>query len=101
MRIKTFLPSIILHAPQWGRKSTLGLSSHTPLTIMAPPDLNQRSETCKGILASGSTAESQLGFLVVNLSKIHLSNAQVQALEKGLTFCPVTDPKTKQGEGIK
>ena len=31
---------------------------------------------------------SQLGYSVVNLSKLHLTKGQVQALEKGITFCP-------------
>ena len=42
----------------------------------------------KGILAPGSTASSQLGKSVVNLSSITLTQGQLEALEKGLTFCP-------------
>ena len=42
----------------------------------------------KGILAPGSTASSQLGRSVVNLSSITLTQGQLEVLEKGLTFCP-------------
>ena len=49
-------------------------------------------ETRQGILAPGSTAESKLGYSVVNLSNTPLSVAQIQALEKGITFCPSPGP---------
>ena len=42
----------------------------------------------KGILAPGATASSQLGKSVVNLSSLTLTQNQMEALEKGLTFCP-------------
>ena len=42
----------------------------------------------KDILPPGSTAASQLGFSVVNISDITLNKDQISALEKGLTFCP-------------
>ena len=42
----------------------------------------------KGILAPGSSASSQLGRSVVNLSSITLTQSQLEVLEKGLTFCP-------------
>ena len=42
----------------------------------------------KGILATGSSGHSQLGRSVVNLSSIPLTQGQIDALEKGLTFCP-------------
>ena len=42
----------------------------------------------KGILAPGTTASSQLGKSVVNLSSVTLTQSQMEALEKGLTFCP-------------
>ena len=31
---------------------------------------------------------AQLGHSVVNLSNLHLTKPQMEALEKGLTFCP-------------
>jgi hypothetical protein len=42
----------------------------------------------EGILPPGSTADSQLGLSVINLSNLVLKPEQVKALEKGLTFCP-------------
>ena len=42
----------------------------------------------EGILPPGSTAECQLGHSVVNLSNLTLSQAQIEVLQKGLTFCP-------------
>ena len=44
--------------------------------------------TRKGILAPGTSASSQLGKSVVNLSSLTLTQGQLEALEKGLTFCP-------------
>ena len=49
-------------------------------------------DTRQGILAPGSTATSLLGYSVVNLSDTPLSVAQIQALEKGITFCPTPGP---------
>jgi hypothetical protein len=42
----------------------------------------------EGILPPGQTTSSQLGHSVVNLSNVELTKSQVEALEKGLTFCP-------------
>ena len=40
-----------------------------------------------GILRPGQSFKSHIGHTVINLSDVPLSNAQVQVLEKGLTFC--------------
>ena len=41
-----------------------------------------------GILRPGQSFDSYIGHTVVNLSEISLTEPQVSALEKGLTFCP-------------
>ena len=41
-----------------------------------------------GILPPDTTFQSYIGHNVINISKIELSDHQVSALEKGLTFCP-------------
>ena len=47
-------------------------------SINAPP----------GILPTGTKFDSYIGQNVINLSKVILTEHQVTALEKGLTFCP-------------
>ena len=39
--------------------------------------------------------DSLIGHTVINLSDITLTEAQVSALEKGLTFCPTPGPPNK------
>ena len=41
-----------------------------------------------GILPTGTKFDSYIGQNVINLSKVTLTEHQVTALEKGLTFCP-------------
>ena len=41
-----------------------------------------------GILPSNTKFESYIGENMINLSNVQLSEHQVRALEKGLTFCP-------------
>ena len=41
-----------------------------------------------GILPTESKFDSYIGQNVINLSKVTLTEHQVTALEKGLTFCP-------------
>ena len=41
-----------------------------------------------GVLPPGQSTHSALGYSVVNLTNVHLTTAQISALEKGLTFCP-------------
>ena len=41
-----------------------------------------------GILPTGTKFDSYIGQNVINLSKVALTEHQVTALEKGLTFCP-------------
>ena len=53
--------------------------------ITAPP----------GILPKGKTMDSYIGHTVINLSDTTLTEAQVSALEKGLTFCPTPGPPNK------
>ena len=48
-----------------------------------------------GILPKGKTMDSLVGHTVINLSDITLSESQVLALEKGLTFCPTPGPPNK------
>jgi hypothetical protein len=42
----------------------------------------------KGILPPGKSMEDYLGLSVINLSDVDLTEFQVNALSKGLTFCP-------------
>ena len=39
--------------------------------------------------------QSLIGYTVVNISKVHLTKHQVEALGKGLTFCPTPEPANK------
>ena len=39
--------------------------------------------------------DSHIGHTVINLSDITLTESQVQALQKGLTFCPTPGPPNK------
>ena len=48
-----------------------------------------------GILPKGKTMDSYIGHTVINLSDTTLTEAQVSALEKGLTFCPTPGPPNK------
>ena len=48
-----------------------------------------------GFLQKGKTMESLIGNPVINLSDESLSEAQVSALVKGLTFCPTPGPPNK------
>jgi hypothetical protein len=57
----------------------MAASSLAKTTILNVPE---------GILPPGQTTSSQLGHSVVNLSNVDLTKPQVEALEKGLTFCP-------------
>ena len=57
-----------------------------------PKSLEQIKEEAKnfppGILPPGKTFESLIGNNVINISDTVLTQAQISALEKGLTFCP-------------
>ena len=48
-----------------------------------------------GILPPNTTFESYIGHTVINISNIDLTETQVRALEKGLTFCPTPEPPDK------
>ena len=48
-----------------------------------------------GILPKGKSMDSFLGHTVINLSDVNLSEDQVSALQKGLTFCPTPGPPNK------
>ena len=48
-----------------------------------------------GILPKGKCMDSLVGHTVINLSDLNLSESQVSALEKGLTFCPTPGPPNK------
>ena len=48
-----------------------------------------------GILPKGKTMDSYIGHTVINLSDTTLTEAQVSALENGLTFCPTPGPPNK------
>ena len=54
---------------------------------MATSNLDALLTPPKGVLPLGSTAETQLGFSVLNLCQMHLTKDQISALEKGLIFC--------------
>ena len=70
---------------------------------MATSDLNEILNLIKeeaqtappGILPKGKTMDSLVGHTVINLSDITLTENQVSALEKGLTFCPTPGPPNK------
>ena len=68
--------------------------------MMATSDLNEilnqiKEEAPPGILPKGKTMDSLVGHTVINLSDITLTENQVSALEKGLTFCPTPGPPNK------
>ena len=48
-----------------------------------------------GILPPGNKFESYIGHTVINIFNIDLTEPQVKALEKGLTFCPTPGPPDK------
>ena len=48
-----------------------------------------------GILPKGKCMDSLVGHTVINLSDLNLSESQVTALEKRLTFCPTPGPPNK------
>ena len=41
-----------------------------------------------GILPPGKSLDSLIGHTVINISDIDLTTPQIEALQKGLTFCP-------------
>ena len=58
--------------------------------------LRLEAQTAKpGILPPNTKFESYIGHTVINISKIDLTEPQVKALEKGLTFCPTPGPPDK------
>ena len=48
-----------------------------------------------GILPKDTKFESYIGHNVINLSNVHLTEHQIRALEKGLTFCPTPNAPDK------
>ena len=70
---------------------------------MATPDMDNILMRIKeeatiappGILPKGKSMDSYIGHTVINLSDTTLTEAQVSALEKGLTFCPTPGPPNK------
>ena len=48
-----------------------------------------------GILPPNTKFESYIGHTVINVSNIDITEPQVKALEKGLTFCPTPGPPDK------
>ena len=48
-----------------------------------------------GILPKNTRFESYIGHTVINLSNTDLTEHQIKALEKGLTFCPTPGPPDK------
>ena len=48
-----------------------------------------------GILPPGKTMDSLIGHTVINISDTNLDTTQIEALQKGLTFCPTLGPPTK------
>ena len=70
---------------------------------MATPDMDNILMRIKeeatiappGILPKGKSMDSYVGHTVINLSDTTLTEAQVSALEKGLTFCPTPGPPNK------
>ena len=50
-----------------------------------------------GILPKNTRFESYIGHTVINLSNTDLTEHQIKALEKGLTFCPTPGPPDKFG----
>ena len=48
-----------------------------------------------GILPPGKSMQSLIGHTVVNISDLHLTKPQIEALEKGLTFCPTPGAPNK------
>ena len=71
--------------------------------MMATPDMDNILMRIKeeatiappGILPKGKSMDSYIGHTVINLSDTTLTEAQVSALEKGLTFCPTPGPPNK------
>ena len=72
--------------------------------MMATSDLNEMLNEIKegakiapppGIIPKGKTMDSLVGHTVINLPDITLTENQVSALEKGLTFCPTPGPPNK------
>ena len=45
-----------------------------------------------GILPHGKSMDSLIEHTVINISNIDLTGAQIEALQKGLTFCPTPGP---------
>ena len=48
-----------------------------------------------GILPKDTKFENHIGHNVINLSTVHLTEHQIRALEKGLTFCPMPNAPDK------
>ena len=48
-----------------------------------------------GILPPGTKFDSYIGHTVINISNTPLSQVQISAFEKGLTFCPTPGPQDK------
>ena len=48
-----------------------------------------------GILPPGKTMDSLIGHTVINISDTPLDKPQIEALQKGLTFCPTPGPPQK------
>ena len=58
--------------------------------------LKLEAKTAKpGILPPGTKFKSYIGHTVFNISNIDITEPQVKALEKGLTFCPTPGPPDK------
>ena len=64
-------------------------SNSEAITTLKREALNSRP----GILPPGKSMQSLIGHTVVNISEVHLTKHQVEALETGLTFCPPRTPK--------
>ena len=48
-----------------------------------------------GILPPGKSMDSLIGHTVINISDTPLDTPQIEALQKGLTFCPAPGPPQK------
>ena len=48
-----------------------------------------------GILPPGKIMDSLIGHMFINISDTNLDTPQIEALHKGLKFCPTIGPPTK------